>query len=134
MRRQLWDGPVKGIVKASEMCRRREDRLRGSDEPQRLRDVQRREMRGRAQLVQELWRDELVRAELGASMHDAMAYSHGREGIRVNCILPGHLFTPMGNQGDATIREARRRAGMLGTEGTAWDVGVSLAATGEVHA
>src|SRR4030088_1117276 len=78
MRRQLWDGPVKGIVKASEMCRRREDRLRGSDEPQRLRDVQRREMRGRAQLVQELWRDELVRAELGASMHDAMAYSHGR--------------------------------------------------------
>jgi NAD(P)-dependent dehydrogenase (short-subunit alcohol dehydrogenase family) len=51
-----------------------------------------------------------------------MAYSHGREGIRVNCILPGHLFTPMGNQGDASIREFRRRAGMLGTEGTAWDV------------
>ena len=76
MRRQLWDGPVKGIVKASEMCRRREDRLRGSDEPQRLRDVQRREMRGGAKLVQDLRRDELVRAELRPSVHDTMAYSH----------------------------------------------------------
>jgi len=50
-----------------------------------------------------------------------LAYSWGREGIRVNCIAPGHLFTPMGNQGGEDMRERRRRAGLLGTEGTAWD-------------
>ncbi len=50
-----------------------------------------------------------------------LAYSHGRDGIRVNCIAPGHLFTPMGNQGGEELRERRRRAGLLGTEGTAWD-------------
>ena len=50
-----------------------------------------------------------------------LAYSHARDGIRVNCIAPGHLFTPMGNQGGEELRERRRRAGLLGTEGTAWD-------------
>jgi len=50
-----------------------------------------------------------------------MAYSHGREGIRANCIVPGHLFTPMGDQGGDELRQQRRRAGLLGTEGTAWD-------------
>jgi NAD(P)-dependent dehydrogenase (short-subunit alcohol dehydrogenase family) len=50
-----------------------------------------------------------------------LAYSLGRDGIRVNCIAPGHLFTPMGNQGGDELRERRRRAGLLGTEGTAWD-------------
>src|SRR5207253_5184049 len=50
------------------------------------------------------------------------AYIHGREGIRVNCILPGHIFTPTGNQGDEEMRQRRRRAGLLGTEGDAWDV------------
>jgi NAD(P)-dependent dehydrogenase (short-subunit alcohol dehydrogenase family) len=50
------------------------------------------------------------------------AYSLGRDGVRVNCIAPGHLFTPMGNQGGEDVRDRRRRAGLLGTEGTAWDV------------
>lgn len=50
------------------------------------------------------------------------AYLHGRDGIRVNCILPGHIFTPMGDQGGEDVRERRRRAGLLGTEGDAWDV------------
>jgi NAD(P)-dependent dehydrogenase (short-subunit alcohol dehydrogenase family) len=50
-----------------------------------------------------------------------LAYSHGRDGIRVNCIAPGHLYTPMGNQGGEEMRDRRRRAGLLGTEGTAWD-------------
>jgi len=50
-----------------------------------------------------------------------LAYAHGRDGIRVNCIAPGHLYTPMGNQGGEELRERRRRAGLLGTEGTAWD-------------
>jgi NAD(P)-dependent dehydrogenase (short-subunit alcohol dehydrogenase family) len=51
-----------------------------------------------------------------------LAYTHGRDNIRVNCIAPGHLFTPMGDQGGPDLRERRRRAGLLGTEGTAWDV------------
>jgi NAD(P)-dependent dehydrogenase (short-subunit alcohol dehydrogenase family) len=52
-----------------------------------------------------------------------LAYAHGREGIRVNCVVPGHLHTPMGGAGgDQMHREYRRRAGLLGTEGTAWDI------------
>ncbi len=50
------------------------------------------------------------------------AYLHGRDNIRVNCILPGHAYTPMGDQGGAELREARRRAGLLPTEGSAWDI------------
>ncbi|HZQ58189.1 MAG TPA: SDR family NAD(P)-dependent oxidoreductase [Acidimicrobiales bacterium] len=50
-----------------------------------------------------------------------LAYTYGRDGIRVNCIAPGHLYTPMGDQGGPELRERRRRAGLLGTEGTAWD-------------
>jgi NAD(P)-dependent dehydrogenase (short-subunit alcohol dehydrogenase family) len=50
------------------------------------------------------------------------AYSHGRDGVRVNCILPGHVYTPMGDQGGPEVRERRRRAGLLPTEGVAWDV------------
>ena len=50
------------------------------------------------------------------------AYEHGRDGVRVNCLVVGHVFTPMGNQGGSDVRERRRLAGLLGTEGTAWDV------------
>jgi NAD(P)-dependent dehydrogenase (short-subunit alcohol dehydrogenase family) len=50
-----------------------------------------------------------------------LAFSLGRDGIRVNCIAPGHLYTPMGNQGGEELRQQRRRAGLLGTEGTGWD-------------
>jgi NAD(P)-dependent dehydrogenase (short-subunit alcohol dehydrogenase family) len=50
------------------------------------------------------------------------AYTLGRDNIRVNCILPGHAYTPMGNQGGPEVRERRRRAGLLPTEGVAWDI------------
>ena len=50
------------------------------------------------------------------------AYVHGRDGIRVNCILPGHVYAPMGTHGGEATREARRLAGLLGTEGDAWDI------------
>ena len=50
------------------------------------------------------------------------AYTHGRQHIRVNCILPGHVVAPMGNPGDPAMREQRRRAGLLPIEGTAWDI------------
>jgi NAD(P)-dependent dehydrogenase (short-subunit alcohol dehydrogenase family) len=56
-----------------------------------------------------------------------MAVAHGRDGIRVNVILPGHLNTPRvsavgdkaGRPQDQLLRDA---ASPLGVEGTAWDV------------
>jgi NAD(P)-dependent dehydrogenase (short-subunit alcohol dehydrogenase family) len=50
-----------------------------------------------------------------------MAYSHGQDGIRVNCIVIGHLHTPMGYQGSAHTRQVRRESGLLDVEGDAWD-------------
>jgi NAD(P)-dependent dehydrogenase (short-subunit alcohol dehydrogenase family) len=57
-----------------------------------------------------------------------MAYSHGRQGIRVNAIAPGHITTPMvhsvqqpGPQAEFTDT-MRREAGLLGTAGDGWDV------------
>jgi NAD(P)-dependent dehydrogenase (short-subunit alcohol dehydrogenase family) len=56
-------------------------------------------------------------------MTRSMAGDHGRDGIRVNCILPGLIYGPMtAPRMDASIRERRREASALGTEGTAWDV------------
>lgn len=52
----------------------------------------------------------------------AMAVHHGREGIRVNCIVPGHLHAPFAAKISEEKRALRRKAGPLGTEGDAWDV------------
>jgi NAD(P)-dependent dehydrogenase (short-subunit alcohol dehydrogenase family) len=57
-----------------------------------------------------------------------MAYSHGRQGIRVNAIAPGHITTPMVMSVSAPGARAefmnamRSQAGLLGTPGTGWDV------------
>jgi NAD(P)-dependent dehydrogenase (short-subunit alcohol dehydrogenase family) len=55
----------------------------------------------------------------------AMAAHHGEEGIRVNCIAPGMVYTPMVYSRGMTpeMREARRNRSLLKTEGTGWDVG-----------
>ncbi len=61
-----------------------------------------------------------------------MAYSHGRQGIRVNAVAPGHITTPMVNSvqqlGPRTEFNARMRceAGLLGTPGDGWDVGYAV--------
>ena len=55
----------------------------------------------------------------------AMAVDHGRDGIRVNCVAPGPMYTPMvyaGGMSEAA-RSQRTRASLLGIEGTGWDVG-----------
>ncbi len=53
----------------------------------------------------------------------SMAADHGRDGIRVNCIAPGLVYTPMvAPRMDEQLRRERRDATPLGTEGTAWDV------------
>lgn len=58
------------------------------------------------------------------AMTTQMAVHHGRENIRVNCIAPGPLYTPMvaGRLSDEG-RELRRKSNPLGAEGTAWDIG-----------
>ena len=60
------------------------------------------------------------KAALDTLTHD-WAYLHGHDNIRVNSLVVGHVFTPMGNSGGAELREVRRQSGLLGTEGTAWD-------------
>ena len=57
------------------------------------------------------------------SLTKSMAVQHGRQNIRVNCIAPGHIFTPMvAPRLTEETRDLRRRAGPLGTEGTAWKI------------
>jgi NAD(P)-dependent dehydrogenase (short-subunit alcohol dehydrogenase family) len=57
-----------------------------------------------------------------------MAYSHGRQGIRVNAIAPGHITTPMvlsvSEAGPRTefMNRMRAEAGLLATAGDGWDV------------
>ena len=55
----------------------------------------------------------------------AMAVDHGKDGIRVNCVAPGPVYTPMvyARGMSAEGRDQRRRASVLGIEGTGWDVG-----------
>ena len=55
----------------------------------------------------------------------AMAVDHGADGIRVNCVAPGPVYTPLvyGHGMSDEARERRRRASLLGIEGTGWDVG-----------
>lgn len=58
----------------------------------------------------------------------AMAIDHGPQGIRVNCVAPGPMFTPrMEVRGmTAESRDGRRSASILGIEGTGWDVGQAV--------
>jgi len=58
----------------------------------------------------------------------AMAVDHGPQGIRVNCVAPGPVFTPMVSvEGmSPAARERRRQASVLGVEGTGWDVGYAV--------
>jgi NAD(P)-dependent dehydrogenase (short-subunit alcohol dehydrogenase family) len=55
----------------------------------------------------------------------AMAIDHAAAGIRVNCIAPGPIYTPMVYAAGMAeeLRERRRAASPLGVEGTGWDVG-----------
>ena len=55
----------------------------------------------------------------------AMAVDHGKDGIRVNCVAPGAVFTPMvyTTGMSPAARERRRKASLLGVEGTGWDIG-----------
>jgi len=54
----------------------------------------------------------------------AMAAHHALQGVRVNCIAPGTIYTPMVASRGMTpeLRDARRTGTLLQVEGTAWDV------------
>jgi NAD(P)-dependent dehydrogenase (short-subunit alcohol dehydrogenase family) len=55
----------------------------------------------------------------------AMAVDHGKQGIRVNCVAPGPVYTPMVYSRGMTeqARDTRQQASVLKREGTGWDVG-----------
>ena len=55
----------------------------------------------------------------------AMAVDHGRDNIRVNCICPGPMYTPMvyARGMSEAARAQRAKASVLKIEGTGWDVG-----------
>ena len=56
-------------------------------------------------------------------LSNSMAVHYGRDNIRVNCIAPGHIRSPMvARHSTEEMLNLRRRAGPLGTEGTPWDV------------
>ena len=51
----------------------------------------------------------------------SMAADHGPDGIRVNCIAPGLVYSPMvAPRMDDDLREIRRSAAPLRTEGDSW--------------
>lgn len=58
----------------------------------------------------------------------AMANHHAEDGVRVNCVCPGMVYTPMMYGGGMTeeAREARKNRSLLKTEGSGWDVGAAV--------
>jgi len=62
------------------------------------------------------------------SLSQAMAVDHGGEGIRVNCILPGPVYTPMVYSSGMTEdrRSIRQNASLIQVEGDGWDVGKAV--------
>lgn len=61
----------------------------------------------------------------------AMAVDHAADGVRVNCVAPGPVYTPMVADADGGMpperREQRRKASPLGIEGEGWDIGEAVA-------
>lgn len=62
------------------------------------------------------------------SLSQAMAVDHGSDGIRVNCILPGPVYTPMVYASGMTDqhRSQRQNASLIQIEGNGWDIGKAV--------
>lgn len=62
------------------------------------------------------------------NMTRTLAGNHGADGIRVNNVAPGFVYTPVvyGKGLPEDVRDYRRQASVLGTEGTGWDVGYAV--------
>ena len=62
------------------------------------------------------------------ALTQAMAGDHARDGIRVNCVAPGPVYTPMvyaAGMSDEQ-RERRRNSSLLKIEGSGWDIGYAV--------
>jgi NAD(P)-dependent dehydrogenase (short-subunit alcohol dehydrogenase family) len=59
------------------------------------------------------------------TLSKAMAVDHGPDGIRVNCVAPGPVYTPMvyAHGMSESARGQRRDASLIGIEGMGWDIG-----------
>ena len=53
----------------------------------------------------------------------AMALDHAKDNVRVNCIMPGLMWTPRVANGPADAREIRQTSTPLPNEGESWDIG-----------
>ena len=57
-----------------------------------------------------------------------MAYAYGKQGVRVNCVMPGSIVTPVATNITSTLPDAedleelRQLSGMLDIVGDAWDI------------
>ncbi|KAL3465091.1 NAD(P)-binding protein [Aspergillus heterothallicus] len=64
------------------------------------------------------------------NMTRAMAANHAGQRIRVNCVCPGMVYTPMMYSNGAVMsqaeRETRAARSLLRTEGNGWDVGSAV--------
>lgn len=62
------------------------------------------------------------------NMTRAMAAHHAKDGIRVNCVCPGMLYTPMMYSAGMSeeAREACKNRSLLKTEGYGWDTGCAV--------
>ncbi|EXJ91354.1 hypothetical protein A1O1_04466 [Capronia coronata CBS 617.96] len=68
------------------------------------------------------------------NMTRAMAAHHAPQGVRVNCVCPGMVYTPMMYAGgkqpkkkmSEAARQARKNRSLLKTEGNGWDVGTAV--------
>ncbi|KAF6800221.1 2-(S)-hydroxypropyl-CoM dehydrogenase [Colletotrichum sojae] len=70
------------------------------------------------------------------NMTRAMAAHHAKDGIRVNCVCPGMLYTPMMYAGGMSeeARAARKARSLLGTEGNGWDAACAVVFLASNHA
>ncbi|KAK3311948.1 hypothetical protein B0H66DRAFT_596120 [Apodospora peruviana] len=70
------------------------------------------------------------------NMTRAMAAHHAQDGIRVNCVCPGMLYTPMmyANGMSEEARAARKARSLLGTEGNGWDCACAVVFLASDHA
>ena len=65
-----------------------------------------------------------------------LAVDHGSQGIRVNCVAPGPVYTPMvyGRGMSDKARAQRAAASVLCIEGTGWDIGHAVRFLASDHA
>lgn len=63
------------------------------------------------------------------NMTRAMAEQHAAQAIRVNCVCPGMVYTPIvyaGGGMNDEMREYRKNQSLLKTEGYGWDIGAAV--------